>query len=188
MTGHYFTAQQENGQWHMSPQHLRAIRMDMGMNMTAMGLMLGEQTGSRISRNRYRSWEKPRAKDEWPWIPRTIAEAAEGCHRAFLDFINTLVSMYDGESPLVLIHRNDMFDEAKLPLPPLITVNNYNQAVGRAWSAIRSQGYDPELVFFSTDPEDESISSPEPLQKKPPYDVGLGSLTYTDDPDASRSA
>lgn len=180
-----FTFKNPGGHWHMKPQHLRAIRMDMGMNMTAMGLMLGEQTRSTISRNRYRSWERPKAEGKWPWIPQHIAEAAERCHKAFHDFIDTLVSLYDGESPLVLIHRNDMFDDASLPLPTGISVNNYNQAVGRAWSKIREQGYDPELVYFSTDsdefsPPDTSIFPPHPLQKQPPHDVGLGATDPLD--------
>lgn len=174
-----FTFLHESGQWRMRPQHLRAIRMDMGMNMTAMGLMLGEETRSSISRNRYRSWERPRTQDEWPWVPRHIAEASERCHKAFHDFVSTLVSIYDGESPLLLIHRNEMFAEAELPLPPHISVNNYNQAVGRAWAKIREQGYDPELTFFSTDPGDESISSisdSPTVHNAPSSNVGLSDL------------
>lgn len=171
-----FTFQDEDGQWLMKPTHLRAIRMDLGMNMTAMGLMLGEETNSRISRNRYRAWERPRTQNQWPYVPRHIAEAAERCHNAFLDFIDTLVSMYDGESPLVMIHRNDMFEDAQLPLPPHISVNNYNQAVGRAWSKIREQGYDPDLVFFSTDTSPESISDSPTVHNAPSSNVGLSDL------------
>lgn len=148
--------------WKMYPQHLRAIRMDMGLNMTAMASLLHKETGARISRDKYRTWERPRRKNEWPIVPEYIAQATEKLYRQFLDFVTTLVALYDGESPLMLIHRNDMFDEAGLELPEGISVHNYNQAVGKAWGVIRSQGFDPELLYFSTDLSPESIPRTHP--------------------------
>ena len=162
----FTTWNEAHGRHEMLPAQLRAIRMDMGINMVAMANILEANTTSRISRNKYRSWEKPRSPEEWKYIPRHIAEAVEELYRDFHDFVDTLVAMYDGQSPLVLIHRNDMFDEAALPLPKGISVENYNQAVGKAWSRILEQGYEAELAYFSTD------TSPEPLHEKPRYDVG----------------
>ena len=165
----------KEGSWEMSPAQLRAIRMDMGINMTAMALLLEEETGARISRDKYRTWEKPRRKNEWGLVPAYVAEAVERSYSAFLDFISTLVAMYDGNDPLVLIHRNDMFDEADLPLPAHVYVHNYNQAVGKAWAEIRPQGFNPELVYFSTDMSPEVIprtsqpsSQPSTISTSPP--------------------
>lgn len=143
--------QTPDGHWQMLPAHLRAIRMDMGINMTAMGLIVQEETGARVSRNKYRDWERPKGKKEWKFVPPYAAEAVHRCYVAFNDFIDTLVSLYDGESPLVLVHRNDMFDAASLPLPDHIYVHNYNQAVGKAWAEIISHGYSPEIVYFTND-------------------------------------
>lgn len=151
------TFNEAHGRHEMVPAQLRAVRMDMGLNMVAMAHLLEKHTTSRISRNKYRSWEKPRNPEEWQYIPRHIAEAVEKLYLNFYDFVDTLVALYDGTSPLVLIHRNDMFDEAQLPLPEGITVENYNQAVGKAWGKILRQGYEAELAYFSTD------TSPEPL-------------------------
>lgn len=164
--------QSETGHWEMLPVQLRAIRMDMGLNMTAMGLLLQEETGARISRNKYRDWERPRVRKEWTHIPPYAAEATHRVYVAFLDFVDTLVALYDGEDPLILIHRNDMFDEASLELPAHIYVHNYNQAVGKAWAKIRSQGYEPELVYFTTGTTSEppsrsgKRSSPHPPTSK----------------------
>ena len=155
MTEHYISPDpfmsEDRQHWQMRPAQLRAIRMDMGMNMTAMGLMLQDETGARISRNKYRDWERPKTRKEWRYIPPYAAEAVHRCYSAFLDYVDTLVAMYDGESPLALVHRNDKFHEAQLDLPPHISVHNYNQAVGKAWAKIRSQGYEPELTYFTTD-------------------------------------
>ena len=176
MTEHYISPapfQSEDGQhWQMLPVHLRAIRMDMGVNMTAMGLLLQEETGARISRNKYRDWERPKSRKEWKYIPPYAAEAVHRSYSAFLDFVDTLVAMWDGETPLIMVHRNDMFGDAELDLPPHIYVHNYNQAVGKAWAKIRAQGYEPELAYYSNDmtPEDYrqlagkvGRSSPHPL-------------------------
>lgn len=153
-----FTFKNQHGQWKMEPQHLKAIRMDMGLNMVAMANLLEKHTTSRISRDKYRAWEKPRPQSEWPYIPRHIAEAVEGLYKNFYDFVDTLVATWDGEDPLVMIHRNDMFDEAQLPLPQGITVDNYNQAVGKAWGRIMEQGYHADLAFFTTEPAERSTS------------------------------
>ena len=146
--------QDASGQRRMTPAHLRAMRMDMGMNMLAMARLLSGYTGTRISRDRYRTWERPQGKDGRPYVAGNIAEAAENAYNGFYDFVDTLVAMWDGEDPLVLVHRNDMFDEAELSLPDYITVDNYNQAVGKAWGRILEQGYQAELAFFTTDPQD----------------------------------
>lgn len=174
MTEHYISPapfQSEDGEhWRMLPVHLRAIRMDMGVNMTAMGLLLQEETGARISRNKYRDWERPKGKKEWKHIPPYAAEAVHRCYSAFLDYVDTLVAMYDGESPLVLVHRNDKFHEAQLDLPPHICVHNYNQAVGKAWAKIRSQGYEPELTYFTTDQTGENYRElPGRTSRSSPY-------------------
>lgn len=167
----------------MTPAQLRAIRMDMGVNMVAMACLLQEHAAGRVSRDRYRSWEKPRTSQDYPFIPKHIAKAAESLYASFNDFVAELVSLYDGESPLVLIHRNDMFKAADLPLPKGIGVDNYNQAVGKAWGRILKQGYIPELVYFSTDPTDSSppksrleVAEVDPVQEESLRYVGEDEL------------
>ena len=176
----FTTYNETEGKHEMLPAQLRAIRMDMGINMAAMARILEANTTSRISRNKYRSWERPRDAGEWQFIPRHIAETVEKLYHSFHDFIDTLVAMWDGTSPLVLIHRNDMFDEAQLPLPYGISVENYNQAVGKAWGKILEQGYLADLTYFSTDPQ--GLTGPESAQRgtktvqnQPPENVGLES-------------
>lgn len=170
----FTTWNEAHGRHEMLPAQLRAIRLDMGINMVAMAHLLEAHTTSRISRNKYRSWEKPRTEGEWQFIPRHIADAAEKLYQAFWDFVGDLV---ESGGPLVLIHRNDMFDEASLPLPWGITVENYNQAIGKAWGILTERGQSVELVFFSTDPEDrcapESVQpAPSPVHKPPLENVG----------------
>lgn len=138
----------------MTPAQLRAIRMDMGLGMVAMANLVQAHTTSRLSRDKYRALEKPRPEGEWPFIPRHIGAAVEKLYRDFYDFVDTLVATWDGSAPLVLIHRNDMFAQAGLPLPEGITVENYNQAVGKAWGRILEQGHLAELAYFSTDVDD----------------------------------
>lgn len=176
--------QSETGHWEMLPVQLRAIRMDMGLNMTAMGLLLQEETGARISRNKYRDWERPRVRKEWTHIPPYAAQATHRVYEAFLDFVDTLVALYDGEDPLVMIHRNDMFDDAQLILPAHVYVHNYNQAVGKAWAEIRSQGFNPELVYFSTDMSPEAI----PRTSQPSQPSSQLSTTSTSPPGSSTNA
>lgn len=167
----FTTWNEAHGRHEMLPAQLRAIRMDMGVNMVAMAHLLEAHTTSRISRNKYRLWERPRAEGEWQFIPRHIADAAEKLYKAFWDFVGELV---ESGGPLVLIHRNDMFDEAALPLPWGITVENYNQAIGKAWGILTERGQAVELVSFSTDPEDryapESVHPHHPPVHKPPLE------------------
>lgn len=169
------------GEWEMGPAQLRAIRMDMGINMVAMAHILEAETGARISRDKYRTWERPRREGEWSLVPAYAAQATEKVYDAFCRFVSTLVESWEAGSALVLIHRNDMFDEAGLPLPPGVSVENYNQAVGKAWARIREQGHKPELVYFSTDlspeviPRTKSTSvheRQEVVQDAGPYKVG----------------
>lgn len=67
-----------------------------------------------------------------------------------------------------------MFDEAALPLPWGITVENYNQAIGKAWGILTERGQVVELVSFSTDPEDrcapETVNPHHPTVHKPPLE------------------
>lgn len=143
----------------MTPATLKSIRMDMGLNMVAFANLLAHNTTHQhISRNKYRAWEKPKdGKDSWPFIPRHIAEATENLYRDFWSFVAQLVELGQDGKPLVLIHRNDMFDDAALPLPKGITVDNYNQAVGKAWGQLKDKDLEPEILFFSTDTSAESL-------------------------------
>lgn len=170
----FTTWNRTRGRHEMLPGQLKAIRLDMGINMVAMAHLLEEHTTSRISRNKYRLWERPRPEDQWPFIPRHIADATEKLYKAFYDFVELLVEGYCRGNPLVLIHRNDMFDEAALPLPWGITVENYNQAVGKAWGILTERGQVVELVSFSTDPEDlnapETVNPHHPTVHKPPLE------------------
>lgn len=159
----------------MKPEHLRAIRLDMGANVMSMARMLSDYTRGKISQDRYRSWENPRNRGDHPYVAERIAEAAETIHRAFHDFITTLVSLYDGQDPLVMVHRNKYFTEEHLTLPPNVSVESYNQAVARAWSIIRSQGHDPEIVTYVPQPPDKSTSAstpPEAVHNGPVSNVG----------------